>query len=1120
MGAVLEGPNNGHVDECSNLTLTLSSIEQSISSAPRDETQDIPAPPPAPPPAPAENGSGSTQEIVTPKKTTVETEHPTGQLPRQVDASKVSHAPDAPDNNASNAKQVSGQPRIEVTSKEPPTVYSTAEETLTKLSHKISTDPAMKDPKRIIASSEFLAAKAALVTVMKDAKNLTDRQRRALLNTIMSLQAILVAGGSKENLFALIKKNIDPTENDSISKIIDWMTCDATSTPLIEIQQKYLASKSEIDRIDPNHNRLTALLLTKAKKEWDIKKTNNDINGALAVYEMMIANTSLPMNTRIFLNQSLAQQLTTIKQPELARAVLGRLTGYQAGITNYNAWSDATSFWNFGTTRVTLQNISLKSETPASDESKRILYKAFQDQIACFDAKKMTTPQWNSFFRNVSGSLLSLDHKQALYVEAMQKKLLNGESNEATFSALRNLAINPKPSVKNKYRIAFALAEHAKNAGNRPLMESWLSFAVSCVNKFAPSEKNSAKFETSVRLIQQFEWTTKGTDLLNELLTIPGFKQQVLKIPELNDLIGTNQRFDPTKVSDSKRVGRALEKALDVSGQSSLAAQAAAVGTGSAIGAAIGVWGLGVGAIPGALIGGIVGDLSLRAYNVITNASAISDIYQSGYDGISDFQTLMNGAGLLSSVLGLSKGVGLASKGMKFLRLADTCLTVGLMGTPQAISLYQYSQGQITGEQWRDGLVTQLETFAVMFAAGAIGTKIGMKSASGLKVRMERRMVSLIEEPDRPHEAPVSEGKTKGQNPSRQSPPLPDQNEQSHPVNTPLKKALPMCLNLRDPMEPKSLKYLSKINCHAEHKVVIDGTEFYLSRVYLASGRKHIVGYSLKNGKKMPLIFYKSMSDGGWRLNAPCEYNRLLFSKGKSNNYFAETKLHPDFQKEIAKIEEYYPEPQTLETLCSFDLIPDYRKDAENQYGQEIKPVSDMNLESLKAPVERITVYKSDFDRMNTPQMIEKFKEITPDFIQEQPVETYSETHTLLGAYTVKVYKKEINGQSYFWHMASTSKNEVWVRGLYKSNNGMSRFGTNSEFNAIPLIFERKPCEYESQIDKLYLAPNNNLPVILTETDRYRNITPILREIYPIKGCIRNGRVQAARPNFETISSP
>ncbi len=713
-GAVLEGPRNRHVVDFSNLTLTLSSIESSISSAPRDEAQNNPAS--------TENGTGTKQGIAEPKP-----EQRSDQLVKQKDSSL--------------------NPKIDVTSKVPPHVFSTAKDALDKLSQKISTDPAMKDPKRIITSSEFLAAKNALIAAMKDAKNLTEEQRKVLLETIMSLQAILVAGGSEENLFALIKKDIDPTENDSISKIIDWMTCDATSTSLTDIQDKYLASKTEIDRLDPAHTRLTALLLTKAKKQWDIKKTNNDINGALAVYETMIANISLPMNTRIFLNQSLAQQLIAIKQPDLARAVLGRLTGYQVGITNYNAWSDATSFWNFGTTRITLQNISLKSETSASDVSKRILYKAFQDQIACFDAKKMTTTQWNNFVKNVSGSSLSLDHKQSLYIEAMQKKLLNGESNEATFSALRNLAINPRTSVKNQYRVAFVLAEYAKNAGNRPLMESWLSFAVSCVNKFAPSEKNAAKFETSVRLIQQFEWTTKGTDMLNELLTIPKFKQQVLKIPELKGLIGNNLRFDPTKVSDSKRFGRALEKALDVSGQSSLAAQAAAVGIGTAIGAGIGVWAFGAGAIPGAFIGGIVGDLSLRAYNVITNASAISDIYQSGYDGISDFQTLMNGAGLLSSVLGLSKGVGLASKGMKFLRLADTCLTVGLMGTPQAISLYQYSQGQITGEQWRDGLVTQLETFAVMFAAGAIGAKIGEKGSSHLKFQIEKSKQPIKAEP-------------------------------------------------------------------------------------------------------------------------------------------------------------------------------------------------------------------------------------------------------------------------------------------------------------------------------------------------------------------------------------
>lgn len=255
------------------------------------------------------------------------------------------------------------------------------------------------------------------------------------------------------------------------------------------------------------------------------------------------------------------------------------------------------------------------------------------------------------------------------------------------------------------------------------------------------------------------------------------------------------------------------------------------------------------------------------------------------------------------------------------------------------------------------------------------------------------------------------------------------------------------------------------------------GRDFYFSPVFEAGGRKHSIGYTmLENGVLAPRLFYKSRSDGFWRVSPIIDKEvdkdgteELYYSKGEVmvDGYVRETRLSDDISEHLElkeagatvsdreylrQIKEHFLPEKLGETAT-------YKEEA---FGIKIRGIKDFFLYQPGAGFHAL-----DDDKRPARERIAELQvpeERKADFTGE-PIKTTTRHHEMLGDVTIESFLS--NDGRLVWNMARTKEGIVWVNGLTKPEpDPVSSYGTDHEV-LLGGVIDNKPIEYMSQLHGL-----------------------------------------------------
>lgn len=294
----------------------------------------------------------------------------------------------------------------------------------------------------------------------------------------------------------------------------------------------------------------------------------------------------------------------------------------------------------------------------------------------------------------------------------------------------------------------------------------------------------------------------------------------------------------------------------------------------------------------------------------------------------------------------------------------------------------------------------------------------------------------------------------------------------------------------------------------------IDGQEFMLSKIVKGSSREHCVGYvKLESGQVAPRLFYKSNSDGDWRVAPYYESwtdgagkRRGYYSKGDAVDfgYVRETRLNDNLRTlldmkaglETAFTAENPPEQGNQEVEWILGRFSQTALGNTNTYTDEV----DATPLGYKSKEKGVFDFEpgGGFVAPDGVPAREKFARtdvadvLAPNFDMPIVGLRVSE-HPVLGEITTEAVAS--NGGNLVWNFSRDKQGRVWVSGVV--NAGKKRpnsYGTDEEIVSAG-IFDNKPIEYKSQIDGLQEG------VDFAETDHpsYVDITPLLDNLKIIK---------------------
>lgn len=308
-----------------------------------------------------------------------------------------------------------------------------------------------------------------------------------------------------------------------------------------------------------------------------------------------------------------------------------------------------------------------------------------------------------------------------------------------------------------------------------------------------------------------------------------------------------------------------------------------------------------------------------------------------------------------------------------------------------------------------------------------------------------------------------------------------------------------------------------------EAGIVLDNKIFLISKIMQSGNRKVAAGYvgaSDGEGPLVPRLFYRSISDGGWR-STPGMRVDYHYSKGSGD-------LSPSFEDEyghyvqITKPVEQitalldgqmaaqqlghggegevdacdFLTPMEMHQLFSQDMIED-----EQMYtlADEVtlSRVEGAGLDAFLSGVG----FKRPFEAREELEAMELPDGFEPDFTLE-PVSAYAAEHTLAGPTAVEVYEAMLQGRAIKWHMAHDTENRVWVDRITYSDEKVTTYGTRSEV-LLAGALSAKPFDYMRQLSGMWHA-HDWTPY----DDIYGDVTPTLDTIPAIV------RYRAARGIF------
>jgi len=250
----------------------------------------------------------------------------------------------------------------------------------------------------------------------------------------------------------------------------------------------------------------------------------------------------------------------------------------------------------------------------------------------------------------------------------------------------------------------------------------------------------------------------------------------------------------------------------------------------------------------------------------------------------------------------------------------------------------------------------------------------------------------------------------------------------------------------------------------------VDGRKMAFSQVMNNGKYKFSVGYTRIGYEVFPRLFYKSHSDGGWRVTPGMYTDDSSYSKGdfhmpEYGQYVQATKPTEDVTAILAQLEKqesHITVPASRELRQNFLLsrrIVEHDASIEDEV--KLTEVRGRGLDAFLSgkgfrDPENVEENRWEIEHQELPR---GFK---PDFSRE-PVKKYAMQHTLLGECKVDVYPAQYQGRIVDWHVAHDGAGRIWVDRIVPRDAKMTSYGTSSEV-IIAGILSSKPIDYTSQV--------------------------------------------------------
>ncbi len=286
--------------------------------------------------------------------------------------------------------------------------------------------------------------------------------------------------------------------------------------------------------------------------------------------------------------------------------------------------------------------------------------------------------------------------------------------------------------------------------------------------------------------------------------------------------------------------------------------------------------------------------------------------------------------------------------------------------------------------------------------------------------------------------------------------------------------------------------------------IEINGTTFFLSDKFSVKNREHCIGYTeLEDATIAPRLFYKSNSDGEWRVS-PVFYReidvngreRAGYSKGEQLNYgyVRETRLHDDLRLALTSTHQGNTiGPDQLRWVT--DHFSEQSLGKTNTYKSEVMgtKLSRKDTPDLFA-FEPGAGFDSDDDRQARDVLAGiHLPEISkPNFTKSTNDVRFSQ-HPVLGLIRTESYPTDSG--HLVWNMSIDKDGRVWVSGVTSgAAPKLTSYGTDDDVVVVG-VYDNKPVEYSSQVSGLEEGRDfKDLPA-----KGYVDITPLLDNLEIVK---------------------
>lgn len=328
-----------------------------------------------------------------------------------------------------------------------------------------------------------------------------------------------------------------------------------------------------------------------------------------------------------------------------------------------------------------------------------------------------------------------------------------------------------------------------------------------------------------------------------------------------------------------------------------------------------------------------------------------------------------------------------------------------------------------------------------------------------------------------------------------------------------------ICNNPDTPLDTR--KALNIEGLRPNNLVKIGEHDFFLSKRIVGSDRQVAIAYVPIDGLVYTRCFYRSKSDGNWRLNGPNsddgaqEYCKTLknVQTGEYRHYTREAKLDETLVAALEDLESNNSskiiEAAGAVQRSNKNGLNHQMYEQETQYFGPIKGLECLyDIPDLEVSI-RGGIISGKYEI--NPEYMEQIvlpNGFVPDFKNSQNLtRTYQTSHSFFSKplpgekfeadVSVEVYQSVFEGYSIYWHMCTASNGQVWIDRIDIQGNETNSFGVRRVIYDLGIL-DLKPVEYASQ--SLNIPDEHKIcEAPLKSFDPYFDITPFLSLLPPIR---------------------